>query len=115
MGQFETDALNYVLSTCKKHILYSFDTNDKRNKKINFVNEIFEITVYKEHFSNTCFEQFRVYFAGIFHNKILTSSFYLEWKDNIIGSELLPANTHWDPKTNTFSNRSIKIRYVERV
>jgi hypothetical protein len=45
---------------------------------------------------------------------MITSSFYLEWEDNIVGGKLIPANTRYQSNTNTFINRSIKIRYNDK-
>ena len=112
MEQFEKEAVDFVLNTCKTHVAESFNTNDKNNKTINYTNKTYEITVHKQYFHNTCFEQYCVHFTGILRDKLLTSSFYLEWEDNIIGGKLIPANTRWDPTTGIFSNRNIKIKYV---
>jgi hypothetical protein len=116
MEKFETDAIDFVLNTCKTFVLQNFNINDRSNKTINYKNNIYKITVHKNcYHGDKYFEDYCIYFSSILFEKMITSSFYLEWENNIIGSKLIPANTHYEPNTNTFSNRSIKIRYDEIV
>ena len=117
MNDFETNATSFVLDTTKNHILLDFNHDHKENKTINYINNTYEITITRRCFHHSdpsaYFEDYCVVFTGKFQDKILRSSFYMDWKDNIIGSELLPANTRWNPGTNLFTNRSIKIRYTD--
>ena len=119
MDDFEKNALIFVLDTAKTHILLDFNRDRKDNKTINYINNTYEITITRRRFHDSdptaYFEDYCVIFIGQFQDKILRSGFYMDWKDNIVGGELLPANTRWDPNTNLYSNRSIKIRYTDRI
>lgn len=117
MNDFEKTATSFVLDTTKNHILLDFNHDRKDNKTINYINNTYEITITRRCFHNSdptaYFEDYCVIFTGQFQDKILRSGFYMDWKDNIVGSELLPANTRWNPDINQFTNRSIKIRYTD--
>jgi hypothetical protein len=43
------------------------------------------------------------------NNRKIYSIFYLEWEDN----KLVPSNTIYDAKNGKFTNRNIKIHFVE--
>ena len=106
----------FVLEQAKQLITTGFNINDRCNKIINYKKDNYEFTIERSCFhsdnnSNTkYYEDYRVYFYGKIGDKILTSGFYMEWCDNIVNGELLPANTKWNPATGEFSNRNIKIR-----
>jgi hypothetical protein len=107
--------INFVLDMAKTHIIDEFDKNDKYDKTFLFKNNNHEIIIHRSCFhsgnsESSYVEDYRIHFTGIMQDKRLTSSFYLEWKDNKLGSELIPANTQWDPVTRIFSNRNIKIK-----
>jgi hypothetical protein len=117
MDNFKNNALKFVLETTKFHIKNGFDINDKCNKTFSLKNEIYEIIIHKNCFhsddiSYSYFEDYCVHFKGRFKNKKISSSFYMEWEDNQLNKNLIPANTRWNPVTGIFSNRNIKIRYV---
>ena len=119
MGDFENAALCFVLDTAKTHILLDFNHHRKDNKTINYINYNYQVTISRRCFHNSdptaYFEDYCVVFTGKFQDKILRSGFYMDWKDNIVGGELLPANTRWNPYTNEFTHRGIKIRYTDLI
>jgi hypothetical protein len=106
----------FVLEKAKDIIINGIDLEYKCNKIINYKKDNYEFTVERRCFhpdnnsTTKYYEDYRVYFIGQIDDKILTSGFYMEWRDNIVNSELLPATTKWNPDTGEFSNRSIKIR-----
>ena len=114
MKSFETEAHNFVLNTAKNHILNDFDKKDKTNRNVNYANYNYGINIQKRCFhngtnSNDYYEDYFVQFTGIIQNKKINAAFYIEWENKIHESELLPANTRYNPTTNTFYNRQIKI------
>ena len=110
----------FILDEAKKLIKTGFNINDRCNKIINYKKDNYEFTIERSCFhsdnnsNTTYYEDYRVHFYGKIGDKILTSGFYMEWCDNILNSELLPANTRWNPATGEFSNRNIKIRIKNR-
>lgn len=105
----------FVLQEAKQIILYGFDANDRHNKIINIKKDNYEFTIERRCFHTELgtikyYEDYRVYFSGTIDNTIVTSGFYMEWVNNIVNGELLPANTRWNPETGEFSQRNIKIR-----
>lgn len=105
---------NFVLDNVKNMIQTSFDINDRRNKTINYTNNDHEMIIHRNcyHSDNRANyrEDYIVHFGGIIAGIKIKSSFYMEWKNNEPGSELLPANTRWCPIKNEFYHREIKIR-----
>lgn len=99
----------FVLETSKHHVLTDFDKKDRRNKTINFINRTHEITIHRNCYPPDNQEDYLVHFKGIIKNIKFTSTFYLEWEDKE-QQILVPINTKWNPSTNSFSNRSIKIK-----
>lgn len=110
----------FVLNIAKKHIKTDFDHKDKINKtinNINFENNIYIISIIRNCYfqcrnNKPYFEDYLVNFNGNFENIKIRSTFYLEWKEDIVGSELIPSNTRYDPNTNTLYNRNIKIKII---
>lgn len=119
MNDFEKTATSFVLDTAKTHILLDFNNDRKDNKTINYINYNYQVTISRRCFHDSdpsaYFEDYCVEFTGKFQDKLLQSGFYMDWKDNIVGGELLPANTRWNPDTNEFTQRSIKIRYTDLI
>jgi hypothetical protein len=117
----ENEIVNFVLETTKNLVMTSFDIKDRINKKINFINfkhNIYGINIYRNcHHSDTDYnsytEDYFISFVGTVKDKKIKSQFYLEWKDNILCGELIPSNTRYDPNTNTFYNRNIKIKLID--
>lgn len=115
----ENEIVNYVLETAKNHVISSFNKKDRINKKVNFINlnnNVYGINIYRNCHQgkdyNSYFEDYFISFVGTVKDKKIASRFYLEWKDNIIDGELIPANTRYNPDTNTFYNRNIKIKLL---
>jgi len=110
----------FVLEEAKQLITTGFNVNDKCNKIINYKKNNYEFTIERSCFhpdnnsNNVYYEDYRVYFRGRIQDKIVTAGFYMEWYDNIINGELVPANTMWNPETGEFSHRNIKIRIKNR-
>jgi hypothetical protein len=108
----------FVVEKAKDLIIHGFDMKDRCNKIINYKKDNYEFTLERRCFhpdhnygNNTkYYEDYCVYFRGKIDNNILTSGFYMEWLDNIVNSELVPANTSFNPETGEFNNRKIKIR-----
>jgi len=106
----------FVLDNTKNMIKTGFDINDRCNKTLNYINNECEMIIHRNCYHsnnrNDYYEDYCVHFGGIMDGIKIKSSFYMEWKDNQPGSELLPANTRWCPIQNTFSHRDIKIRIM---
>lgn len=120
MNSFEKSTLGFILETCKNHIKSGFDINDRTNKKINVKCENYEIAIqrncfYSDNTYYSYFEDYGIEFKGKFNNKKISSSFYLEWNDNQVNTELIPANIKFNPATGVFSNRTIKIKYADEI
>lgn len=116
----ENEIINFILETSKNFVMTSFDIKDRVNKKINFIN--FKNNVYGINISRNCYyagrdynsymEDYFINFVGNVKEKKVASRFYLEWKDNILHGELIPANTRYSPESNTLYNRNIKIKFI---
>jgi hypothetical protein len=120
MDEFKRNALKYILDTCKYHIKYGFDLNDRCNRHIMVQCKNYEIKIqrncfYPDNNYYSYFEDYSVEFKGNFNHKKISSSFYLEWNENEVDSELIPANTKFNPATGVFSNRTIKIKYTDEI
>jgi hypothetical protein len=115
----ENKIINFVLEKSRKFIKDSFVKKDKCNKSINYVTETWGITVHRNCYhsqgqngSYSYYEDYIVHFCGIINNKKIKSSFFMEWENNDMDGILVPANTRWNPITEEFSGRNIKIKYV---
>ena len=112
-SEFKTQATEFILNTSKELILSNFDNINKCNKTINIVDDIniIEITrnCFPEEGSKPYFEDYHVSFKTIIQNQKISSSFYLEWENNILNTELILANTIWCPSTGKSSERKMTI------
>ena len=115
------EIMKFVLDNTKNSIMKSFDINDKCIKTITITklddddnnNLIYEIIIIRNcYYSNIYYDDYCIHFIGIIKRKKIKSSFYMEWKDNKPGGELIPANTRYCSVKNEFSHREIKIRYA---
>jgi len=119
MDELENKIVNYILEKSSKFIIESFDKNDKCNKTINYVTENWGITVHRNCYHSqsqitgySYYEDYIVHFYGIIENKKIKSSFYMEWENNNMDGALVPSNTRWNPITEEFSCRKIKVKIV---
>ena len=113
--ELKNQASVFMLDTSKQLILTNFDKINKIKNTINIENEISVIEIQRNCFNDNSlqkpyYEDYRVSFSTIIQNQKIKSVFYLEWKNNNINTELIPANTSWNPTTGKCSNRKIKIK-----
>ncbi len=113
--EFENKAVNFMLNTSKQLISENFDKNDKCNKTIKVENDGSIIEIRRNCFTQPYFEDYRVTFVTTIENQKVYATFYLEWKSNDRNTELIPANTLWNPLTGKHSKREVKIRKCAKI
>jgi len=116
---FKRQAADFMLESAKEIISSNFDKNDKTDKTISVDSDLYSVNIFRSCFnsndaSKPYYEDYRVSFNAILENINIGSMFYLEWKNNDMNTELIPANTTWDPVTGNCSQRKIKITKCKR-
>jgi hypothetical protein len=90
------EVTDFIVNTSNKVILSNFNDNNKSNIIINFQNDNYIIEIRRNCFPDTSlpyYEDYRVSFQTNIENKKIDTTFYLEWKNNKIYTELIPCNT----------------------
>jgi hypothetical protein len=93
--EFKNQATEFMLNISKELILTNFDKNNKIDSSININNDTYSVKINRICFSNTSrpyYEDYHVSFRTIIENQKVSSTFYLEWKNNIMNGELVLAN-----------------------
>jgi len=111
--EFKINSTEFMLDISKQLILENFDNNNKYNKTINIDNDNYTVEISRNcftHISKPYFEDYSICFKAIIQNEPIYSAFYLEWKNNDMNTELIPATTLWNTDTGKCSNRKIIIQ-----
>jgi len=118
-ADFKQQAADFMLESAKEIISSNFDKNDKTDKTIRVDNDVYSVNITRSCFdvddtSKPYFEDYKVNFIAIIQNIKIGSLFFLEWKNNDMNTELIPANTTLDYATGTCSQRKIEIKKCKR-
>ncbi len=93
--EFKKESFELILNKSKQLILENFDKNNKYNKTIKIENDTISVEIRRNcfpHSSMPYFEDYHINFITTIKNEKIISSFYLEWKDNDMNTELIPAD-----------------------
>jgi len=113
--EFKIQAIKEIINICKELISTKFDKKDtSKGQKITINNNNYSITIKRNCFPDhlSYFEDYYVDFNGRIQNQKIWTDFYLEWKNNEIETELIPACITRNPMTGNDYNRNIIINMV---
>ena len=110
-SEFKKKASDFMLNKASQIILSKFDDNNKYNSTINVEYDTNVIEIRRNCYPDTLlpyYEDYLISFETIIQNQKIESKFYLEWKNDKIYTQLIPANTCWDHVSGLSSKRIIK-------